>query len=51
MVNKETILAAYNAEYGSDLTFAELGKQLAMKELEAYYRKMLKNAIIQESIV
>lgn len=40
MVTRQEVLTAYNTEHGSNLTFAELGAQLAMNELRAFYRKM-----------
>lgn len=50
-ITKEEVLAAYNAEHGSNLTFAELGRQLALKELQRYRRKMLETAIIEDVVV
>lgn len=50
-ITKEIVLASYNAERGSNLTFAQLGAQLAMKELQRHRRKMLEEAIIEEVIV
>jgi hypothetical protein len=50
-ITKEIVLAAYNAENGSNLTFADLGRQLAMNELQRYRRKMLQNAIVEEAII
>lgn len=48
---KEDVLASYNEEHGSNLTFAELGAQLAMKELQAHNRKMLRESVIEEVLV
>ncbi|CAG0996875.1 hypothetical protein METP3_03023 [Methanosarcinales archaeon] len=50
-ITKEEVLANYNEEHGSNLTFADLGKQLAMKELMAHRRKMLQAAIVEEVII
>jgi hypothetical protein len=50
-ITKEEVLAAYNAEHGSNVTFAQLAFQLAMNELSKYRRKMLEDAIIEEVIV
>lgn len=48
---KEDILASYNAEHGTNLTFAQLGEQLAMNELRAHYRKTLRAAIVEDVLV
>lgn len=50
-ITKEEVLAAYNAAHGSNLTFAQLGIQLAMKELQAYHKKMLTAAIVEDVVV
>jgi hypothetical protein len=50
-ITKEEVLAAYNTEHGSNLTFAELGRQLAMKELQKYRRKMLNDAIVEDIVI
>lgn len=50
-ITKEEVLADYNVEHGSNLTFAELGRQLAMNELQGHRRKMLRAAIVEEVIV
>jgi hypothetical protein len=50
-IAKEDVLADYNAEHGSNLTFAQLAAQLAMKELQGHRRKMLTAAIVEEVIV
>jgi hypothetical protein len=50
-ITKEEVLADYNAERGSNLTFPQLAAQLAMNELQRHRRKMLQNAIVEEVIV
>ncbi len=50
-ITKEEVLTAYNAEHGSNLTFAELGKQLAMKELQNHRKKMLVEAVVEDVVV
>jgi hypothetical protein len=50
-ITKEIVLAAYNADHGSNLTFAELGRQLAINELQRYRRKMLENAIVEDVVI
>ncbi|CAG0950772.1 MAG: hypothetical protein OIN86_13635 [Candidatus Methanoperedens sp.] len=50
-ITKEIVLAAYNAENGSNYTFAELGRQLAINELQKFRRKMLRAAIVEEVII
>lgn len=50
-ITKEIVLAAYNAEHGSNLTFAELGRQLAMNELQKYRKKMLTQAIVEDVVI
>lgn len=48
---KEEVLADYNAEHGSNLTFADLARQLAMNELQKHRRKMLQDMIIEDVVV
>lgn len=50
-ITKEEVLAYYNAEHGSNLTFAELGRQLAINELQRYRRKMLESAIVEDVVI
>ncbi len=50
-ITKEEVLASYNAEHGSNLTFAQLGIQLAMNELRRHRRKMLEANIVEEVII
>lgn len=50
-IPKEEVMAAYNAEHGSNLTFADLGRQLAMNELQRYRRKMLVTAIVEDVVI
>lgn len=50
-ITKEEVLAAYNAEHGSNLTFVQLGVQLAMKELQRYRKKMLVEAVVEDVVV
>jgi hypothetical protein len=50
-ITKEEVLASYNAERGSSLTFAQLGLQLAIRELQAHRRKMRMAAIVDEVII
>jgi hypothetical protein len=50
-ITKEEVLAFYNAEHGSALTFADLARQLAINELQRYRRKMLQAAIVDEVII
>lgn len=50
-ITKEEVLAFYNAEHGSNLAFAELGRQLAMNELQKYRKKMLTAAIIEDVVI
>jgi hypothetical protein len=50
-ITKEEVLAFYNAEHGSALTFAELARQLAISELQRYRRKMLVSAIVEDVVI
>lgn len=50
-ITKEEVLADYNAKNGSDLTFTELGRQLAMKELQRHHKKMLVEAVVEGVVV
>jgi hypothetical protein len=50
-ITKEEVLTSYNTEHGSSLTFAQLGNQLAMKELQRHRRKMLVEAIVEDVVV
>ena len=45
------VLALYNIEHGTNLTFVQLGAQLAKKELEAFNRKTLRAAIVEEVLI
>lgn len=49
-ITKEEVMTAYNAEHGSNLTFAQLATQLAMKELQSHRRKMLVEAIVEDVV-
>jgi hypothetical protein len=50
-ITKEEVLVAYNAEHGSNVTFVELGRQLALKELQRHRKKMKMDAVVEEVII